>query len=157
MHALNHNNIFPFNSNINTKKHQKECSFSNANLSNVCLLCRVQFWLASIKGFFTKQLRNIKHITIGLYYGFLGSTRFKEPTHQSRRCDRHRFDPWVGKTPWRKICNPLQYSCLENPMERGIWWATVHRVPKNWTRLKQLSMYTCILSLYSIHPQITMT
>ena len=34
---------------------------------------------------------------------------------------------------------PLQYSCLENPIDRGIWKATVHGVAKNWTRLKQLS------------------
>ena len=31
--------------------------------------------------------------------------------------------------------NPLQYSCLENPMDGGAWWATVHGVPKSWTRL----------------------
>ena len=31
--------------------------------------------------------------------------------------------------------NPLQYFCLENPMERGTWWATVHRVAKSWTQL----------------------
>ena len=36
--------------------------------------------------------------------------------------------------------NPLQYSCLENPMDRGDWEATVHRVTKSWTRLKQRSM-----------------
>ena len=35
--------------------------------------------------------------------------------------------------------NPLQYSCLENPMDRGAWWATVHRVTKSRTWLKQLS------------------
>ena len=31
--------------------------------------------------------------------------------------------------------NPLQYSCLENAMDRGAWWATVHRVAKSWTQL----------------------
>ena len=31
--------------------------------------------------------------------------------------------------------NTLQYSCLENPVDREAWWATVHRVPKNWTQL----------------------
>ena len=36
--------------------------------------------------------------------------------------------------------NPLQYSCLENSMDRGAWRATVHRVTKSWTQLKQLSM-----------------
>ena len=30
----------------------------------------------------------------------------------------------------------LQYSCLENPMDRGVWWATVHGVAKSWTQLK---------------------
>ena len=34
---------------------------------------------------------------------------------------------------------PLQYSCLENPMDGGAWWAAVHGVAKSWTRLKQLS------------------
>ena len=31
--------------------------------------------------------------------------------------------------------SPLQYSCLENPIERGAWWATVHRVTESWTQL----------------------
>jgi len=42
---------------------------------------------------------------------------------------------WVGKFPWRRTCNPVQYSCLKNPMDRGDWWATVHRVAKSQTRL----------------------
>ena len=35
--------------------------------------------------------------------------------------------------------HPLQYPCLENPMDRGAWWATVHGVPNSWTRLNDLS------------------
>ena len=35
--------------------------------------------------------------------------------------------------------NPLQYSCLENPMDRGAWWATVHRVAKSRTRLSSFT------------------
>ena len=35
--------------------------------------------------------------------------------------------------------NPLQYSCLETPMDTGAWWAAVHGVPKNWTRLNNLT------------------
>ena len=48
----------------------------------------------------------------------------------------------------QKVCpggghsNPLQYSCLENPMDRGPWQATVHRVTESRTRLKQLSTHT---------------
>ena len=43
------------------------------------------------------------------------------------------FHPCVRKIPWRKNSYPLQYSCLENSMNRGSWWAIVHRVIKNWT------------------------
>ena len=37
----------------------------------------------------------------------------------------------------------LQYSCLENPVDRGAWWATVHRVAQSQTQLKRLSMHAC--------------
>ena len=40
--------------------------------------------------------------------------------------------------------NPLQYSCLENPVDRGTWKAAVHRVSQSQTRLKQLSTHACI-------------
>ena len=40
--------------------------------------------------------------------------------------------------------NPLQYSYLENSMERGAWWAAVHGVAQSWTWLKQFSMHACI-------------
>ena len=43
------------------------------------------------------------------------------------------FDPWVGKIPGEGNGNPLQYSCLGNPMDRGAWWATVHGVSKTQT------------------------
>ena len=35
--------------------------------------------------------------------------------------------------------NPLQYSCLENPRDRGAWWAAVYGVTRSWTQLKRLS------------------
>jgi len=41
--------------------------------------------------------------------------------------------PGSGRSPGEGNGNPLQYSCLENPMDRGAWWATVHRVTKNPT------------------------
>ena len=49
--------------------------------------------------------------------------------------------PGSGRFPGGGHGNPLQYSCLENPMDRGAWQATVHRVAKIWTQLKQLSMH----------------
>ena len=47
--------------------------------------------------------------------------------------------PGSGRSPGEGNDNPLQYSCLESPMGREAWWATVHGVTKSWTRLKQLS------------------
>ena len=47
--------------------------------------------------------------------------------------------------------NPLQYSCLENPMDRGAWRATVHRVAKSLTQLKRLSTHACTDSHTPIH------
>ena len=44
--------------------------------------------------------------------------------------------PGLGRYPGEGNDNPLQYSCLENPTDRGACWATVHRVAKSWTRLK---------------------
>ena len=47
--------------------------------------------------------------------------------------------PGPGIAPGEGHGNPLQYSCLENPMDRGAWRATVQEAPKSRTRLKQLS------------------
>ena len=43
------------------------------------------------------------------------------------------INPWVRKIPGGGISNPPQYSCLEKPMDRGAWWATVHGVAKSQT------------------------
>jgi len=44
--------------------------------------------------------------------------------------------PGSGRSPGEGNGYPLQYSCLENLMDKGVMWATRHRVAKNWTRLK---------------------
>ena len=43
--------------------------------------------------------------------------------------------PGLGRTPKGGHGNPHQYPCLENPMDRGAWWATVQGVTKSWTQL----------------------
>ena len=53
---------------------------------------------------------------------------------------RHGF-PGSGRSPGGGHGNPLQSSCLENPMDRRAWWATVHRVSQSWTQLKWLSTH----------------
>ena len=57
------------------------------------------------------------------------------------------FIPGSGRSPGGEIDNPLQYFCLENPMDRGAWWATVHRVTKSQTWLKWLSMQHAYLGV----------
>ena len=49
--------------------------------------------------------------------------------------------PGSGRSPGEENGNPLQYSCLGNPMDRGAWRATVHGVTKSWTWLKRLSTH----------------
>ena len=50
--------------------------------------------------------------------------------------------PGLGRSPEGGHGNPLQFSCLENPMDRGASWATAHRVAHSWRQLKRLSMHT---------------
>ena len=50
--------------------------------------------------------------------------------------------PVLERSPGGGNCNPLQNSCMENSMDRGTWQATVHRVAKSQTQLKQLSTRT---------------
>ena len=55
----------------------------------------------------------------------------------------------VGSLSWKDSpgegnSNPLQYSCLENPVDRGASWATVHWVTKSWTQLKRLGKNICV-------------
>ena len=71
-------------------------------------------------------------ITTPVFWGFLGGSDSKEST-----CNVGDLGsiPGLGKSPGGGHGNLLQYSCLENPMDRGAWWATVHGVTKSWTRL----------------------
>jgi len=55
------------------------------------------------------------------------------------QCRRPGFDPWVGGSPGEENGNPLQYSCLENSMDRGAWQATVRGVAKSWIRLNNFT------------------
>ena len=58
--------------------------------------------------------------------------------------------PGLGRSPGGGHGNPLQYSCLENPTDRGAWSATVHGVTKSPTRLKRLSIH--IRTTWLFHP-----
>ena len=56
----------------------------------------------------------------------------------------------LGRSPGEGQGTPLQYSCLENPMDRGAWWATVQRVAKSRTWLKCLPLLDCVSNCVSV-------
>ena len=61
---------------------------------------------------------------------------------QCRRCG---LIPGLGRSPGEGNGSPLQYSCLENPMDRGVWWATVCGIEKSGTQLRDLTLsHSCI-------------
>ena len=59
--------------------------------------------------------------------------------------------PQLGRSSGGVHGNPLQYSCLENPMHKGAWQAAAHRVAKSWTWLKWLRTHTCVLGFLNCH------
>ena len=91
----------------------------------------------------SSQLTNpweVSYFTRMHFYGFfcLGKWMCNKWLRQwgnCLQCRRPRFDLWVRKIPWWKEWQPLQYSCLENPMDRGAWQAIVHGVAKSWRGL----------------------
>ena len=73
--------------------------------------------------------------------GFLGISAVKNsPANAGAAGDPGSIPGW-GRSPGGGHGNTLQYSCLENLMDRGAWRATVHRVAKSRTWLKRLSMH----------------
>ena len=56
--------------------------------------------------------------------------------------------PGLGRSPGERNGNPLQYSCLGNPMDRGAWWSTVHGVTKSWTQLSGSRTTTTTTNVY---------
>ena len=68
--------------------------------------------------------------------GFPGGSEVKESAHNAGDMGSI---PGLGRSPGEGNGNPLQYSCLENPMDGGAWWAIVHRVAKSQTRLSDFT------------------
>ena len=63
--------------------------------------------------------------------GFPGDSVVKNPRATAGDV-RHRLESWLRKIPREGNGSPLQYSCLENPMDRGAWQATVYAITKSW-------------------------
>ena len=69
----------------------------------------------------------------------------KNPPANARDARDSDLIPESGRSPGGGHGNSLQYSCLENPMDRGAWQAIVHRVAKSQTRLNQLNTHACMV------------
>ena len=61
--------------------------------------------------------------------------KFSTPNGKESTCNAgdSGLIPGSGRSPGGGNCNPLQYSCLENSINSGTWWAAVHGVTKSWT------------------------
>ena len=81
------------------------------------------------------------------YWGFPDGSGDKESTCNAGDTGHSGLIPGSGRSPGEENSNPLQYSCLENPMGRGAWWASVQRVAKSQT---WLSNWTAAASLIII-------
>jgi len=81
---------------------------------------------------------------LNIYWGFPSGTSGKELACQFRLdVEDVSSIPGLGRSPGGGHSDPLQYSCLEYPMDRGAWQAAaVDRVAQSWTWLKRLSMHT---------------
>ena len=86
-----------------------------------------------------RQLNGLHFFWPWTWVSYPGGASDKEPACRCRR-DKGSV-PELGGFPGGGDGTPLQYSCLENPMDRAAWRATVQGVTKSWTQLKQLSTH----------------
>ena len=73
--------------------------------------------------------------------GFSGGSAVKNLPAVQEPLEK-RFNPRVEKILWRNAWQLLHYSCLENPKDRGAWWALVYSVTESQTQLEQISIHT---------------
>ena len=64
--------------------------------------------------------------------GFPGGSVVKNPSINAGAAGDAGSVPRLGRSSGGEDGNPLQYSCQDNPLDRGAWWATVHGVTQSW-------------------------
>ena len=116
---------------MNTEKKTVEECFHN-------LLC----------SFIPSFIYSIPTLSQALYKGISMSIPWSNTNTFVQSLAQSRYSPGEGNG------NSLQYSCLENPMDRGAWWATVHGVAKSRTRLSGYTQYTMVNKVGKIFPLI---
>ena len=81
------------------------------------------------------QVRGENTTAVPNVQGFPGGSVVKNPPADAEEAGDADSIPGLGRSPGGGHSNPLGCSCLENPVDRGAWWATVHRVAKNQIQL----------------------
>ena len=109
----------------------RACAFAHARtLSHVQL--SVIPWIAAHQAPLSMESwSRLPLAALALARGFPGSSVLKNPPANAGASRDTGSIPRLGRSPREGNVNPLQYSCLENPMDRGAWWATVHEVTKS--------------------------
>ena len=105
------------------------------------LVCKVPLSQSIWVVFICTTVPELPVIIQGWFICWISQVSGKESTCNSGVAGDAGSIPGSGRFPGEGNGNPLQYSRLENPMDRGAWWATVHGVANHQTRLKQLSMH----------------
>ena len=141
--------IHPELKNHNWKKHQGILTFYIAFISSSpwgqSLIGRILFLNLSSVVHLARIMDRNTFLKLGKESSFVfvtlwsSNTSNKEPTCLYRDAGDTGSIPGSGRSPGGGHGNPLQYSCLENPRDRGAWQAAVHGVAKSWMRLKRLS------------------
>ena len=85
-----------------------------------------------------------------LYNDFFGFPGGSEDKASACNAGDPGLIPGLGRSPGEGNGNPLQYSCLENPMDRGARRSTVHGVAKSWTRLSDFTLSVYRFGLKSL-------
>ena len=101
------------------------------------------FWPGEFHGLYSPRVAKSQTLLSNLHSFFPSGTTGKEPAAIAGNRRDTDLIPGSGRSPGGGHGNPLQGSCVENPMERRAWRATVHGVAKSRAQLKQISTHTC--------------
>ena len=85
-------------------------------------------FISNVTFFWKNSVLNTTNAYLYIYMGLPGGSEVKESAWNVGDLGSI---PGLGRSPGERNGNPLQYSCLENPMEGGAWWAAVHGVAKS--------------------------